>query len=361
MNRNRKGENKLALSLVICLMIMVFSCTDNDFDKDYTRVDAGLNVNADLTFDANAGGTKEVTFTQVPAGAVWGYRKSADWINVVQYNNKLEISVVLYEGITDKELKDREGTVTLIKEADGGSSVEAGVIKVKQTHGVPSGTNWDNGEVTPLSWDWNSKDSLVVDLDTQKWNETGLDGDNKKYYKYVYKIIGDKASSFEQTVNDSVRPSRIIKIAKKDDNKDRDAIKAYLIVTDKDGTTIHVRRELTIENRLGDFTLNDETEKKIVVSADKQDVEVEAIALKKASDTIVCKLIESENYDWIAVQEPLDPLKGGGKVKVTVNANTSTSDAREAKLELVNADGDASFDPPVYLYIKQNQKLVYDE
>jgi hypothetical protein len=333
---------------------MMFSCTDTDFDKDYTRVDAGSFVSTEITFNANAG-TQEVTFPAAPEGSVWGYRKSADWISVVQSNGKYLISVSLYEGLDDNKFTNREGTVTFVKEEDGGLSVDAGVIKVTQTYAVPSATNWDNSTVTPLLWDWNGKDSLVVDLNTQKWNETDLDGDNKPYYKYVYKIIGQGASSFEQTVNDSVRPKRIIKVANKEENKGRDKVTAYLIVTDKGGTTIHVRRELTVNNRPGDFVLNTE---EVLVSADKNDVEVEATALKKEADEIVCKLVTPAGCNWITVLEPTDPLKGGGKIQLTVAANASTTDGREAKLELVNASG-ASFNPPVYLTIKQNQKPVY--
>jgi hypothetical protein len=351
MNKNRRIENKLALSLIICLSIMMFSCTDEDFDKTYTRIDAGLGINTSLTFDANAG-KQEVSFPATPEGSIWGYRKSADWISVVQYNNRLEISVPLYEGLNDGVPANREGTVTLVKEAEGGLNVEAGSIAITQTYNVPS-TGWDSNEV-PYSWKWNEKDALdVVFADPGKWNETALDGDGNPYYKYVYKFIGKGASSFEQTVNDTVRPNRTIKIANKDNNNNKEEdVVAYFIVTDKDGENIYVRRKLTVEYRKGDFILSAE---KITVSADETEVEVEAISLSENADKLKCK-IKQESYDWITF--PIDVYTGGGKFKFTIAANESKTDGREATIELVSESG-TSFDPPVYLKIEQNQKPAY--
>lgn len=361
MNKNKFKENKLILSLVICLSIVMFSCNDTDFSKDYTLVDAGLNINTSLTFDANAG-TQEVSLSStVPDEAVWGYRKSADWISVAQYNNRLVISVTLFEGLmpiegsdpTRYELADRKGTVTLVKEAAGGLSVEAGTVSITQTYAVPGATNWDSQGVPAYLWEWNNKDSLSVDFaDGTKWNETALDGDKKPYYKYVYKIIGEGASNFEQPVNDSVRPNRNIKLVNKENNtgKEKEVI-AYFIVTDKDGTTIHVRRELKVEYRKGDFSLNTD---EVVVSSDEQEIEVEAISWSAGADKINCKIEGS--YDWITT--PTEVLTGGGKFKFAIAANEETTKGREARFELVKESG-ASFDPPVYLTIKQNQKLDY--
>jgi hypothetical protein len=333
---------------------MMFSCTDEDFDKNYTPVDAGLGVNAALTFDANAG-TQEVTFATVPEGSIWGYRKSNDWISVAQFNNRLVISVPLYEGLTEVDgklkLTDREGTVTLVKEAAGGVNVEAGSIKVTQTCAVPGATNWDSGAI-PYTWNWNEKDTVTVSFaNPNVWSETGTDNDGKPYYKYVYKINGAGASNFVQTVNDSVRPVRTIKIANKDDNNAREEnVVAYFIVTDKDGTKIYARRTLTVEYREGNFTLNTD---KVTVSADKTEVEVEAIPLNADADKLKCKLIGLENYDWITL--PTEVNTGKDKFVITVAANSDTAAGREAVIELVSESG-ASFNPPVYLTIRQNQK-----
>jgi hypothetical protein len=366
MNKNRRIENKLALSLIICLSIMIFSCKDEDFDKNYTLVDAGsLSVSsASLTFNANAGMQEVSLTTPPPEGSRWGYRKSADWISVVQYGNRLEISVPLYEGLTynndlkKSEIIDRKGTVTLVKEAEGGLSVEAESIAITQTYTVPSVGNWDSNE-TPYAWSWDEKSEMnIIFTDPTKWNETALDGDGNPYYKYVYKIIGDGASSFEQTVKDTVRPDRTIKIANKDDNsgKEKDVI-AYFIVTDKDGENIYVRRKLTVEYRKGDFALDPD---KVTVSADKTDVEVEAVSLSEAADKFKCKFKqEGDVYDWITFPpEDEYTYTGGGKFKFTIAANPSTSEGREAEVELVKDSG-ASFTPPVFLTIKQNQKSVY--
>jgi hypothetical protein len=352
MNKNKLKENMLKLSLIICLSIVMFSCIDTDFDKDYTLIDAGLGVNTSLTFDANAG-TQEVTFPTVPEGSVWGYRKSADWISVAQYNNKLVISVPLFEGLVEDELSDRNGTVTLVKEAADGLSVEAGKIEIKQTYAVPGTTNWDNNATT-YQWEWNSKDSQPVAFaaNDTKWNETALDGDGKPYYKYVYKIIGKGASSFEQTVNDTVRPSRTIKLANKEENKGKEKeVIAYFIVTDKDGTTIHLRRELKVDFRKGDFILNPD---EVVVSADKHETEIEIISLNAEADIIECTI--KSNGDWITV--PTDILKGGDKFKIEIAANEENTEGRETQIELVKKSGE-SFVPPVYLTVKQNQKLYY--
>jgi hypothetical protein len=339
----------LKMSLIICLSTVMVSCVETDFNKDYTLVDAGLVVNTSLTFNANAS-KQEVSFpSAVPEEAVWGYRKSADWISVAQFNNRLEISVPLFEG-----LADRTGTVTLIKEAAGGLSVETGKIEITQTYSVPDATNWDS-QAVPYYWEWNSKDSLpVVFANNTKWNETALDGDGKPYYKYVYKIIGDGASSFEQTVNDSVRPNREIKLANKEENKGKEKqVEAYFIVTDKDGTTIHVRRKLTVDYRKGNFIFNSE---KVVLSSDKHEVEVEAISLSSEADTIKCKIKADASYDWITF--PTEILTGGGTFKIAVAANASNTDGREAKIELVKGSGESCV-PPVYLTIKQNQKAYY--
>jgi hypothetical protein len=355
MNRNKIVENKMRFFLIICLATVMFSCTEDDFSKDYTLVDAGLSVNTAITFDANAG-TQEVSIPNVPEGAVWGYRKSADWISVVQYNNRMVISVPLFEGIVEKSiLADREGSVTLVKEAAGGTSVEAGSIKVTQTCAVPGSTNWDDGSAPSYSWRWNNKDPLIVDFVNHQndWNETAVGGDGKPYYKYVYKIIGEDASNFEQTENDTVRSVRTTKLANTEDNNAKESeVVAYFIVTDRDGTKIHLRRKLTVGYRDGDFILDPD---KVTLSSDEAEVEVKAVSLNTAADDLKCK-IKAASYNWITL--PTDVLTGGGNFKFAVAANEDTTAGREAVLELVNESG-ASFNPPVYLTIQQNQKPEY--
>jgi hypothetical protein len=357
MNKNRTIENKMKFFLIICFAAVMFSCKE-DFSKDYTLVDAGLGVNTSLTFGANAE-TQEVTFPTVPEGAVWGYHNSENWISVTQYYDKLVISVPLFDGLVEKDdkltLADREGTITLVKEAAGGTSVEAGSIKVKQTYAVPTATNWDNAAVS-YSWEWNNKDSLSVEFQNHQneWKETALDGDDKPYYKYVHKIIGEGVSSFVQTVTDTVRPVRTIKIANKNDNNNKEKnVVAYFIVTDKDGTKIYLRRPLTVKYREGSFILSTD---EVTLSSAKTEVEVEAISLSGAADDLKCKFAKPADCDWITV--PDDALTGGGKFKIDVAENEDTTAGREAQLELVSESG-ASFNPPVYLKIRQNQKPEY--
>lgn len=340
-------------SLMFCLAIAMFSCTDPNFDKDYTLIDAGLGVTSTLEFaDADAA-TKDVTFAAAaPEGSVWGYRKSHDWISVAQYSNKLSISVTLFEG-PDSDGKypaSREGTVMLVKEAADGKIVEAGTITVKQ--GTNIADSWDNTPVA-YEWEWNdtaaSKAFTVSDLGN-KWGEVEADA-----FKYVYKIIGGGASSFEQTVNDTVRTPRTIKLkaTKENTDKEKDAV-AYFIVTDKGGTKIHVRRKLTVKYRTGTFILNPQ---EFVVSSAEQQVEVEATSLNAASDAILHKLAFKESPpDWIIL--PPDTLKGDGKFKITIKANNSQTAGRTDTVELVKIDG-ASFDDPIYLTIKQNQRPAY--
>jgi hypothetical protein len=371
MNRNRKNENKLTLSLIICMMVVMFSCKDNDFDKDYSLVDAGaLSVDQSvLTFDANAD-TKTAKFTALPAaGSIWGYRKSADWISVVQYEDRLEISVTLYEGLTyndDKKIyehKDREGRVTLVKEGADGTSSEVSEIKVVQKYEVPRSTDWDNSSVGEYIWEWNGKDAKNVVIPTnynKAWDSTYVADGNKHYY-YVYKIIGTNASNFEQSVNDSIRPNRQIKIVNKEDNTSRDTLRAYLIITDKDSKKIHLRRALKVADREDEFAFKQD---EVTVKADSAAVEVEIVALTAKSDSVECKITKIDDNgftnDWVFLpKDELNKFKSGDKIQLIVAANTSTSDGRQAILELVAAKNGASFNPPVYLIIKQNQKLVY--
>jgi hypothetical protein len=330
------------LSLMFCMAIAMFSCTDPDFDKDYTLIDAGLNVTATLDFGADAA-TQDVTFAAAPEGSVWGYRKSGDWISVTQYNNKLSISVSLWEG-----MGTREGAVILVKEAAGGKSVEAGTITVKQGSAVTG--NWDTTPVE-YSWEWNEKDTVTVALASQ-WSDTTADG----AYKYAYKIIGEGASGFVQTETDTVRAQRTIKLTTTKENTDKEKdVVAYFIVTDKAGTKIYVRRELTIKYRTDNFIVNPQ---EVVVSASKAEVEVEVTSLNKKADDIQHKLAFKDGGapDWIVL--PADTLKGDGKFKITINANDDAANARTDTVELVQANG-TSFNPPVYLTVKQNQKPVY--
>jgi hypothetical protein len=361
MNKNITVKNGLSFSLIICLIMVMFSCTETDFSKDYTLIDAGLGVNASLTFDANAG-TQTVTLSAVPEGAVWSFRKSADWITVTPYNDRLVISTSLYDGLADKKINDvdvkvlanREGSVTLIKEAAGGINVEAGTIQITQTFAVPN--NWDSKEET-YSWEWNGKDTFDVIFGTHQidWDATDLDGDKKPYYKYAYKIIGEDVSNFVQTVSDTVRPApRAIKLTNKEDNtgKEKDAV-AYLIVTDKDGKSIHLRRKLVVKYRKGDFVFNPD---KVTLAAAGGDVKVSAVSLSAAADKLKCKIKANDVPDWITV--PDDVLTGGGDFTIAVKANTSETEAREAVVELVSDTG-TPFNPPVLLKIEQNQKLFY--
>jgi hypothetical protein len=348
--------------------ICVFSCKDDNFDKNYTWVDAGLKgVEKTLNFDANAG-TQIVSFTAPPEGSTWSYNKKDDWITVVRHNGELEISVALYEGITDDKLKDREGTVILVQETKDGIIEDAGTITVKQTCAVPN--NWDNAPIPSYSWNWNKKDTFAVDLSAKQlaWDSTYLDDNNKQAYKYVYKIVGKDAANFVQTEIDTVgyRPNRQIKIANTANNESRDTLLAYLIVTDKDSKTIHVRRELKVFPRVGDFKLDKE---EIYVTADSIVLEVEATALNKKSDSIIWTLIEVDeyknksDYSWITVLvNAKDTLRGSGKVKITVAANPSKDNTRLAILELVELGKNnvtKPFDPRVYLYIYQDRKSMY--
>jgi hypothetical protein len=367
--------------LIIGLTVMMFSCAEDLSDIDYKWADAGLNINQSLTFSANAG-TQTIKFPATPPkNSLWNIRKSekSDWIEVSRYDDSLVISAALYDGLTDDTVKDRKGSVILVKEGEDGTIVEAGTINVTQTCAIPGSDKWDSDPVTPYKWDYNGNDTVPVNFPASKQTEWGsksiivVDGEDTEVYNYVYKIIGKNASYFAQTEVDDIRPNREIKLAAIEKNEERDTLSAWLIVTDRGNKTIHLRRELRIAARALEFIFDKD---EIVVSHDATVVEVEAISFNKKNDSIVCKLVEvdsesyeSNDYDWVKVisdwtvinDEEGKPIKGRGKFTIAVSPNSDWVDAREAKLELVNNKTGASFDPPVYLSIIQNQKPKYKQ
>jgi hypothetical protein len=108
---------------------------------------------------------------------------------------------------------------------------------------------------------------------------------------------------------------------------------------------------LKVHPRPGSFRLKPES---FVVKAGGGAVEVDAISLNTGADTLKCTFQNTNNLDWITV--PKDTLKGGGKFKITVKANTS-SNGKTGEIELVDKEGQ-SFNPQVKLTIKQNQSYT---
>jgi hypothetical protein len=178
-------------------------------------------------------------------------------------------------------------------------------------------------------------------------------------YKYVYKITGGGASNFEQTVVDTVRKDRVIELKCKEANTRRtDSIKAYFIVTDKDGEKIYLSRKLTAKYRPGDFAFSSDT---LVFPSDSVEKEVEVSSLNKEADAIECKIKTDDNwiiYDANKVFK-VDADTKKFKVKFTITEN-KTGSGREAKFELVKSADGTSFNPKVELVIRQNQKFVPD-